>query len=320
MSRTSSPDGCRVVRKRLADGTVKEYRYPRRAPAKSLRAAPGSIDALLAAYRRSPEWLALRPASRSTYSTYLRIVDARGSIAVSAITRRALLDLRDAIAATRGPGAANGFINTATSLFRWAAEREWIAASPAERIKRLAGGHITPWTEADLARALATLEEPYRRVVVLAAHTGQRRGDLCRLAWTSYDGRRLRLVQGKTGTPLVLPVHEDLRRELDAWRTEARDSLLILTPPRAGAWQPNHLSEAMQRALTAAGLPGLSVHGLRKLAATRLAEAGCSLHEICAVLGWQTLSMAQLYTKAAEQERLADAAVMRLETARKKPR
>lgn len=324
MSKTSSPAGSgsdlRVVRKRLADGTIKEYRYPRRPADRTPRIAAGTLDALLAAYRRSPEWAALRPASRSTYSTYLRIFDHRGDMAVTEVTRRLLMDIRDAVAVKRGNGAGNGFLNTAAALFAWAVKREWVQASPATAIERLPGGHIRPWSESDLAQALATLAEPYRRVVVLAAHTGQRRGDLCRLAWSSYDGRCLRLVQGKTGVRLVLPVHSALRAELDAWRREARDSVLILTPPRAGAWQPNHLSEAMKRVLEAAGLPDLSVHGLRKLAAVRLAEAGCSVHEISAILGWRTLAMAELYTRAVEQERLAESAVIRLETARVKPR
>jgi integrase len=39
------------------------------------------------------------------------------------------------------------------------------------------------------------------------------------------------------------------------------------------------------------GLPSkLSLHGLRKAAARRLAEAGCSVHEIGAITGHKTLS------------------------------
>lgn len=309
----------RAVRKRLADGTVKEYHYPRRQAARPSRIAAGTLDALLAAYRRSPEWRGLRPASRATYSTYLRVFDHRGDLPISEVNRRLLIEIRNAIAIKRGNGAANGFMNAAAALFAWATTNEWIASSPATAIKRIAGGHLPPWSEAQLSSAMKALPEHYRRVVVLAAHTGQRRGDLCRLPWTAYDGRTIRLIQHKTGVPLVLPVHRDLKRELDAWRQEARDSVLILTPPRAGAWQPNHLSEEMKRVLTVAGLPGLNVHGLRKLAATRLAQAGCSIHEICAVLGWKTLAMAELYTRAAEQEALAEAAVVRLETKRVKP-
>lgn len=322
MLKTSSQaasDDMRIVRKRLADGTVKEYRYPRKAAAKPSRIAAGTLDALLAAYRRSPEWQALRPASRATYSTYLRIFDHRGDMRIDEVNRRLLLDMRDAVASTRGNGAANGFMNTAAALFAWAVDREWVPVSPAANIKRLPGGHIKPWTEADLARALVAVPEEYRRVLLLAAHIGQRRGDLCALTWANYDGDRLTLTQGKTGVELVLPVHAELRQEFGAWRDGAPDDARILVPPRAKAWQPNHLSDELKRVLGAAGLPGLSVHGLRKLAATRLAEAGCSNHEINSILGWRTLAMADLYTRSAEQKRLAKAAADRLETTRVKP-
>ncbi len=62
------------------------------------------------------------------------------------------------------------------------------------------------------------------------------------------------------------------------------------------------------------GLPkGLNVHGLRKAAARRLAEAGCSASEIAAITGHKSLSMVQLYTASADQEKLAEAAVARLQ-------
>ncbi|TPV98201.1 MAG: Tyrosine recombinase XerC [Beijerinckiaceae bacterium] len=58
--------------------------------------------------------------------------------------------------------------------------------------------------------------------------------------------------------------------------------------------------------LRRAGLPEkLSLHGLRKAAATRMAQAGCSVHEIKAVTGHKTLSEVERYTREAEKARLA---------------
>ena len=58
-------------------------------------------------------------------------------------------------------------------------------------------------------------------------------------------------------------------------------------------------------------------HGLRKAAARRLAEAGCSANEIAAITGHRTLKEVARYTKAAEQRTLATAAIERL--AKQKP-
>jgi len=65
--------------------------------------------------------------------------------------------------------------------------------------------------------------------------------------------------------------------------------------------------------IEAAGLPHRCVtHGLRKAAARRLAEAGCSSKEIAAITGHKSLKEVERYTHAADQERLAVAAVRRL--------
>ena len=54
-----------------------------------------------------------------------------------------------------------------------------------------------------------------------------------------------------------------------------------------------------------AGIAHRSAHGLRKSAATRLADAGCSESQIKAVTGQQTSKGVERYTKARDQKRLA---------------
>jgi integrase len=302
-----------VVRRRLADGSVKEYRYAR-TTARPSRIAPGSLDALIVAYKRSPEWAAKAKATQATYRIYLRDLDAAGIYDATKITRRMILAWRDAIASERGNGAAQGAIRAWSALFTWAVDRQWIDASPCHRIKALPSGALPAWTAAQADHALAKLPEAFRRVVLLARHTGQRRGDLVRLTWASYDGQSLRLRQQKTKAVLRIPCAPALRAELDHWKAAAT-STHILTSPRGVPWQPEHLSHQLPQALQAIGLPpGLNVHGLRKLAAATLADAGCSTHEIAAITGHRTLAMLQHYTLTADQERLAVSAIDRLKT------
>jgi integrase len=79
----------------------------------------------------------------------------------------------------------------------------------------------------------------------------------------------------------------------------------------------NTLSSHDRRAMTAAWVRislsnDMNVHGLRKLAAAELPDAGCGMHEIAATTGHQSISMVQLYPRSAGQERLATAAIARL--------
>ncbi len=58
------------------------------------------------------------------------------------------------------------------------------------------------------------------------------------------------------------------------------------------------------------------LHGLRKCAARKLAEAGCSEEEIKSVTGHATTRMVEHYTKAANKKRQASAAILKLENAK----
>jgi hypothetical protein len=68
----------------------------------------------------------------------------------------------------------------------------------------------------------------------------------------------------------------------------------------------------IRRRHTQAGIPHCSSHGLRKASATRLAEAGCSPHQIMAITGHKSLKEVEVYTKAAGQKGLAMSAMARL--------
>jgi integrase len=304
-----SSRGERVVRHKLADGTVKEYRYPPKAP--SSRFADDSVAALIQSYRLSPEWARLSPKTQANKGYYLRHLERLGDKPLAELSRGDVLAMRDAVAHVSGHGAANLFLAVTNALLGWALDRGKIPFNPVAKARRLEGGHLPAWTPEQADYALAGLPEPLRRVVVLARFKGQRRGDLCGMMWSAYDGSCLRLTQQKTGAALVIPCQPALKAELDRWRREAT-SLFVLTNEHGKPWQPDHMTHAVEDAMRGLGLGGLNVHGLRKLCAAELANAGCSTHEIAAITGHKSLQMVQLYTASANQERLAHAAVAKL--------
>lgn len=157
------------------------------------------------------------------------------------------------------------------------------------------------------------------RLEAAQSRPAQRAGQVA-LTWRAYDGHSLRLRQQKTGRELVVPCHPTLRAALDAWRRDAV-STHVLVSGIGRPWNADYLSRALRKAVRRIGLSAeLGVHGLRHLAATSLAEARCSAHEIAAITGHRSLAMVQLYTAGTDQERLAKAAVTRLTTATSRPR
>jgi len=72
-----------------------------------------------------------------------------------------------------------------------------------------------------------------------------------------------------------------------------------------GNWMRDRCNEA--------GLENCSAHGLRKACARRLAEAGCTHHEIKAITGHKTDAEVRRYTAKSDQALLARRALGKLE-------
>ncbi|HXI42269.1 MAG TPA: tyrosine-type recombinase/integrase [Bryobacteraceae bacterium] len=302
------------MKKRLADGSIKTYEYERGGKAAAPRERD-TITMLIQAYQGSPEWRRLSAATQDRYIRYLRPLMRIGDTRAADLTRRDVTTIRNAIDETGKPAAANAFVRASSALYAWGMDNSFVETNPTFRIKPIPGGHFPAWTPNVAATALDVLPEHLRRLVLVALYTGQRRGDLCRLAWSNYDGARLRLTQEKTDVSLVIPIHPILKTAMDGWE---RRATTILTNARGWPWKPGSASHGMKLAIDRLDLPsGWNIHGLRKLAAANLAEAGCSMNEIAAITGHKTTAMISFYTASADQERMATAAIHRLPVGRK---
>lgn len=313
--------GQKTVKRTLADGTVKTYTYSRgKQPTISVR----TVEAVAREYRRSSDFIRLRPSSKRNYERALTaIIDTFGSVEIKDIKRRHVLAHRDKHSAT--PGAANNIHVIWRILLQFAVDREYIDYHPALRIKPLPMGEHATWPEdlVDQAITPGVLPEIARRAAVLGLYTGQREGDCIKMTWSDYDGSAIRVTQEKTGAKLWVPCHAALRAELDAWRDGATATTILTradgTPWGSGNAFPTMFSRCLRRRSRTDGkyvrpeFVGYVFHGLRKVAAARLAEAGCSTHEIAAITGHASLSMVEHYTRAADQRRRATAAIQKLE-------
>ncbi len=171
---------------------------------------------------------------------------------------------------------------------------------------------VGPWKLEEIAayEARQPIGSAARTAFALLLFTGQRMADVSRMAWTDVGEGAIRVVQGKTGAKLSVPLHPDLGGVLAAW-PRAHERILPtafgkpFTPKGFGNWMADKIGKA--------GAPDRCVtHGLRKAAARRLAEAGYSANEIAAITGHATLTEVSRYTKAAEQRTLARSAIGRL--------
>jgi integrase len=273
------------------------------------RTVPGSINALIVLYYESPGFKALRPSTARVYRNILeRFREEHGAKSVAGMEPRHVRSLLSAKAST--PDAANRLLGMISLIMDHAVADGMRPDNPAHGIKRLrhkSEGFAT-WSESDIAayRAHWPLGSRERLTFELALNTGQRRGDIVRMGWRHEQGGVLHVRQNKTGTTVAIPIVPELRTALDAL---PRDRLTFISTATGAPFSAPGLGNWFREAVRAAGLSDeLSMHGLRKATARRLAEAGCTTHEIAAITGHRTLSEIERYTREAEKARLARAA------------
>src|SRR5262249_33172763 len=200
-------------------------------------------------------------------------------------------DWIEALLDTKPPHAARSWLVTLRSLCQFAVKRRYLRADPTASIKlrKIKGDGFHTWTEDEIAQFEAhhPIGTKPRLALALLLYTAQRRSDVVRMGRQHIRDGVLTVKQEKTGVTLAIPVHPHLRAVLDATPSAQLTFLVTATGKPYGG---NAFTEQFRGWCDDAGLPTrCKPHGLRKAACRRLAEAGCSAHEIMAISGPATV-------------------------------
>jgi integrase len=215
-------------------------------------------------------------------------------------------------AKAKAPTAANAWHKQVHHLLEHAIALGMITSNPVKLVKRfrIKGDGWHTWSEDEVAQYLKRHPVGSKAYLALQLmlYTGQRRSDVIRMGWQhirrTESGDKIAVRQKKTDTPLLLPVAADLASAL---ATVPRDNLTFLLTSHGAPFGVSFGKWFRARCIEA-GVPQCSAHGLRKLAATRMAHAGCSDRELMAVFGWRSHSEVKRYTEKANQSLLAEQA------------
>lgn len=271
--------------------------------------ASDSLAWLIRVYRDSAAWQELSPSTRNSREGILRQLESVDR-PYSSITKK---DIKIGIEKRVGTMRLH-FIKAARGLFKWALEADLIEVDPTEGVKadvqKTDGYHV--WTEEEVTAFEAHWPIGTRERLALAIllYTGFRRGDACRLGRQHIKDGIISIKTEKTGTWVYIPVVPPLAEIIEATTTGnltfvSRHDGVPMTKHYFGTW--------FRKAANKAGVDG-SCHGLRKAGATRLANAGATLHELNALFGWAGTEMASLYTKESDKRRLAASGIAKLKT------
>lgn len=274
------------------------------------RKTAGTVGWMIEAYQASDEFSGLADKTQTSYRREMTRLDPIAHIAAADIKRIHVRELGKALADR--PRTRQHFFQVVSLLWNFAEhelDMEGIK-NPAVSMKRVGKAKsYLPWSAEQLAAFEAS--DPPRQLMtayMVARYTGPRRADISGLMRSHYDGSHLCIAGSKTTDPVEVAVHPRLKAYLDS----LPPTLYLITDTQGRPVPADRLTHEMREHLDSIGLPNLHLHGLRHTAGTELAEAGCSAHEIQAVLGHRTLQMTERYTKKASRKRLAGAAILKL--------
>jgi integrase len=208
------------------------------------------------------------------------------------------------------PFQARHFLDTMRGLYAWAKEAGFVKIDPAAGVKypTLKSGEGFPvWTDSDVAVyerrwSIGTRERVW---FDLLSYTGLRRGDAVRLGRQHVREGEAVITTEKSGckVEVIIPLHL-FPAFADTLRAGPTGDLAFICGSNGKPMTKESFGNAFRDACRAAGIKK-SAHGLRKLAATRAADAGATIWQLNAMFGWTGTKMASHYTQAFERKRAA---------------
>jgi integrase len=270
------------------------------------RTKPGTVNAAIVGYYQSLTFRALASSTQRKRRLILeRFREKHGGKSIATLPQSFIRHSLD----KQRPFAARNLLKALRSLLTFAVAEGFCADDPTAGLKlpKVKSDGVHTWMEDEIEQ----FERHYptgtkeRLALALLLRTAQRVGDVVRMGRQHVRDGAIAVRQGKTGAQLSIPIAESLRRELGF------GNLTFLVTERGKPFTLGGFGDWFKRRCREAGLPHCSAHGLRKAACRRLAEAGCTAHEIAAISGHASLKEVERYTRAADQARLARRAMKR---------
>lgn len=258
---------------------------------------------LVAAYRTSAKYRKLAAGTRREYDRVIeRILEKNSDKSVKAMTRKALLDVHAKYADT--PRKADWYVQVVRLLMNFAIRKlGWKVDNVAAGIDLYGKQReFEPWP-AWMVNNLSDAPERVRSAAELILGTGQRPSAAILMRRDQFDGDWMTVTDDKGDQSYEVYCPAPLRAYLNQLPISGAHVIpKNLTHP-AGYDVVERAFRSWRAGLGDRAAP-YSLHGLRKLAIVRLAEAGCSDAQIQAITN-QSPEMVAYYRKRASRRVLS---------------
>jgi len=281
------------------------------APVSSRPSIPGSVSDVIARYYSDNAFLDLRPSTQGVYRGVLeRFREAFGDVSIKAFDADRIARLMTAM--RHKPHAAARLRKLLAQLLRLARRSKLVPVGfdPIKDTKapKTEGGGYHRWTEEELAafeNEFPVGTKP-RLAFDLLLYGAQRSGDVRLMTPAIIAGGRIRLDQSKTTNSVDIPVVAPLQVSLDAGPL---GRVTLMETKDGDPYTEKGFYGMMKKACIKAGIPHCSPHGLRKAAARRCKDAGCTNEEGMAITGHKSEKEYLRYAGSNARPEVADAAM-----------
>ncbi|CAN5689552.1 hypothetical protein BH20ACI4_BH20ACI4_30060 [soil metagenome] len=165
----------------------------------------------------------------------------------------------------RSPATVNYHLSVLSKIFSLAVDAEIIEANPCFRVKKLKLNNqrirvLSAEEETKLNLALGD-NEPVKNIVLVALHTGMRRGEMFGLKWFDVDFNRrlIQISESKSGKKRLITMNETVRKLLGGLK---RRSEFVFPSPKTGGRLDN-IKGSFSRAVGEAAIKDFRFHDLR---------------------------------------------------------
>jgi integrase len=272
----------------------------------SSRTRAGTVNAAIVSYYQSSAFTdGLAVSSQKMRRNILeRFREQYGDRQIAPLPKRALQTILN----RKSPAAASNWRKALRGLIDHCLSLDMLTTDPLIGVKLVSiksNGHH-PWEPEECSKFEVhhLIGTRARLAYELLLQVGQSRCDIVRMGRQHVRNGTLSLQRQKTKVPFDVPVMPALQEAIDAM--PAGDHLAFLVTSYGRPFTAAGFGNWFRERCDEAGLPKrCTSHGLRKAAATRLADRGGTTTELMAWFGWKNASEAERYTRSADRKHAA---------------
>jgi integrase len=211
------------------------------------------------------------------------------------------------------PATVNRELTVAKHMLTKAVEWELISDNPFRGVRSLSVPKCVERVlgydeETKLLAACDMVRSRFLRLLVLLAlHTGMRRGELLSLEWSRVDlaRRTIRIINAKSSAgDRLIPMNATVHTLLSDLAREASSPLVFPSNRRPGE-KLLDLKKGFKKAVRLSGIAHFRWHDMRHTFATRLVRAGVDIISIQHLLGHSKITMTARYAHSLADAKIA---------------